>query len=145
MGDRTPRPAYENNFDTASNGATPQFYPINEDLPGLPSRQVYHDRQTDRTPRPSYENNFDTANTSNGALCEACKETVNAIRRAEMVITDEQALARRVNKILNNNLCYDVDPAEYLMCLEKGDLMRNLGAGANPTAVCINIQYCHVN
>ena len=74
---RTQRPSYRNNVDTAttSNGANRQFYP---------------DRQTDRTQRPSYENNVDTATTSNGGLCEACKEAVNKIRRAEMIIVDEQ-------------------------------------------------------
>merc|ERR1739848_401655 len=109
---------------------------INEDL----HSQVSRGRQTGRAQRPSY--NLYNLYTSNGALCDACKQAVNAIKRAKRNIRNEQARARRVNEILNNKLCYHVDQAEYRLCQDKGDQMRNLGAGANPTTVCINTQYC---
>jgi len=58
---------------------------INEDVP---PRQLSRGRQTDRTQRPSY--NLYNLFTSNGALCEACKQAVNAIKAAKRNIRNEQ-------------------------------------------------------
>merc|ERR1712119_53812 len=44
--------------------------------------------------------------------------------------------------LVMNGLCYLVDPDEYHMCQEKGDQMRNLGAGATPNTVCTSAQFC---